>query len=263
MARGIDRRTMILGESNPSPDKLYQTVTSERLYEAVVRQIEALIAAERLSAGDVIPSERRLAELFGVSRSVVREAMRALERAGLIAIKPGRGAFVQNPSSETISRPLSFLMRMRRGTVQDCVEFRFHLEPQIAYLAAERRSDADVEALRLFLKQMNESAHQPRRFIEYDQAFHSTLAESTGNPIFLLVLDSTFNLIHETRVRTMHISGDFRRDRFEHSQIFERVRARDAEGAKAAMKAHLRSVVEQLELVESLEIGTGSDAGKL
>lgn len=237
--------------SDPTSEHLYRAVTVERLFDAVVKQIEALITAERLAAGDAIPSERRLSELLGVSRSVVREAMRALERSGLIEIKPGRGAFVANPTADSVVRPLSLLIRMRRGTVHDCLEFRRYLEPQIAHLAAQRRSDRDVEMMGAAVNGMDAWMHAPERFIEYDLAFHSALAQATGNPVFLLVLDSTIGLMQEIRAQTMHLSGAFDRDRSEHRSIFERVRHADPAGAEAAMIVHLDSIARQLSQVEA------------
>lgn len=236
---------------NQPSEQFYHAVTSERLSEAVVKQLESLIVAERLNAGDAIPSERRLSELFGVSRSVIREAMRTLERAGLVAIKPGRGAFVLQPSTETIFRPLSFLVRMRRGTVSDCLEFRRYLEPAIARLAAERHSDDDFAALRRALDGMDASIQYPEQFIEYDLGFHSALAGATGNPVFLLVLDSTIGLMQETRQKTMHISGAFAQDCREHHTIFERIVVNDPNGAEQAMIDHLASVARQLEIVDA------------
>jgi DNA-binding FadR family transcriptional regulator len=237
-------------DNHPSED-LYHAVTSERLSEGVVKQLEALIVAERLSAGDAIPSERRLSELFGVSRSVIREAMRTLERAGLVAIKPGRGAFVLQPSTETIFRPLSFLVRMRRGTISDCLEFRRYLEPAIARLAAERHSEIDIAALQRALDGMDANAQNPEAFIAYDLGFHSALAGASGNPVFLLVLDSTIGLMQETRQKTMYMSGAFERDRREHHTIFERILASDPNGAEHAMIDHLASVARQQEIVDA------------
>ncbi len=239
-------------ESKDIPSELlYHTVTSERLSEAVVKQLEALIVAERLNAGDAIPSERRLSELFGVSRSVIREAMRTLERAGLVAIKPGRGAFVLQPSADTIFRPLSFLVRMRRGTISDCLEFRRYLEPAIARLAAERHSETDQAALRQALDGMDANIREPEAFIEYDLGFHSALARATGNPVFLLVLDATMGLMQETRQKTMHIWGAFEQDCREHHTLFERIVAGDPDGAAQAMIDHLASVARQLAIVDA------------
>lgn len=229
---------------------MYQTITNERLYEAVVNQLEGLIISGQLSPGDAIPPERRLSELLGVSRSVVREAMRILERAGLIVIKPGRGAFVQDPSSQSISKSLLFLIQMRAGTVEDCLEFRRYLEPEIAYLAAERHTDEDIREMEFFLQEMEKDKNNPEHFIEHDQAFHSAVAESTRNPVFLLVLDTTIDLLHEMRQKTMYISTPFARDRKEHTDIFEQIKARDAAGARAAMIVHLQSVARQLEAVK-------------
>jgi len=238
-------------------DDMFSTVSTERLHEVVVRQIESLIISKQLSAGDAIPPERRLAELLGVSRSVIREAMRILERAGLLEIRPGKGAFVRNPSSLTVSRPLSFLVRMRQGTVEDCLEFRRYLEPEIAYLAATRGSAEHIASMRQSLLAMEEAKYVPERFIEHDQAFHSVLAESTGNPVFLLVLDSTIDLLHEMRQKTMHISTPFAQDRQEHAEIFACVSNHDAAGARAAMIGHLQSVEKQLQISDALSAAGG------
>ena len=242
---------------NLASDDMFSAVSTERLHEVVVRQIESLVISKQLSAGDAIPPERRLAELLGVSRSVIREAMRILERAGLLEIRPGKGAYVRNPSSLSISRPLSFLVRMRQGTVEDCLEFRRYLEPEIAYLAALRGSEEHIASMQESLEAMEEAKYVPERFIEHDQAFHSVLAESTGNPVFLLVLDSTIDLLREMRQKTMHISTPFTQDREEHIRIFECVSGGNAEGAREAMAAHLNSVEQQLKDTDEL-IATGS-----
>jgi len=233
-------------------EDIYHAVTSERLFEAVVKQVETLIIAERLSVGDAIPSERRLAELFGVSRSVVREAMRALERAGLVEIKPGRGAYVKGLSPESVSKPLSLLIQMRRGSIQDCLEFRRYLEPPMASLAAARRSRADIQAMYTAQQGMDEIMDRPEQFIEYDLAFHSALAGATGNPVFLLVLDPIIGLIQQMRQQTMHLSGAFASDQNDHHQILERVKEGDAAGAEVAMRLHLDSVTRQLEVAKGM-----------
>ncbi|MET0851079.1 MAG: GntR family transcriptional regulator, partial [Candidatus Rokuibacteriota bacterium] len=101
-----------------------EPVRSTRIYEEIVRQIRLLIADGHLKSGDRLPPERDLAERFRVSRTSVREAMRALESRGLIGIRPGEGAFVREVSVETLVEPLALVILAQRETIADLYEAR-------------------------------------------------------------------------------------------------------------------------------------------
>ncbi len=121
-----------------------EPVRSTRIYEEIVRQIRILIADGHLKSGDRLPPERDLAERFRVSRTSVREAMRALESRGLIGIRPGEGAFVREVSVEALVEPLALVILAQRETIADLYEARRLLEPPIAGLAARRASPEEV-----------------------------------------------------------------------------------------------------------------------
>jgi GntR family transcriptional repressor for pyruvate dehydrogenase complex len=116
---------------------MYFPIQSERLYEQIVGQIEQLIEAGDLKVGDRLPSERELAEQFAVSRTAVREAVKALRQKGLVEIRPGRGTFITNGTSNSVRSSLDMLIKMgvTKGS-GNLVEVREILEPEIAALAA-------------------------------------------------------------------------------------------------------------------------------
>ena len=118
---------------------MYLPIQSERLYEQIVNQIEQRIESGDLKVGDQLPSERELAEQFTVSRTAVREAVKALRQKGLLEIRPGRGTLITNGTSDTVRNSLGMLMKIgvTKG-LGDLVEVREILEPEIAALAATR-----------------------------------------------------------------------------------------------------------------------------
>src|SRR5512138_3549788 len=114
---------------------MYLPIQPERLYEQIVGQIERRILAGELKVGDQLPSEHELAQQFAVSRTAVREAVKALRQRGLVEIRPGRGTFITNATSGTIRSSLDMLMKFgnTKGS-GNLVEVREILEPEIAAL---------------------------------------------------------------------------------------------------------------------------------
>src|SRR5256886_11731425 len=109
-------------------------IKSTRIYEEIVRQIKGMIAEGRLKSGDQLPPERDLAEKFLVSRTSVREALRALESVGLIEIRPGEGTFVREISVEALIEPLPLVMASHRGAIAEPFEARRRVESAVAAL---------------------------------------------------------------------------------------------------------------------------------
>src|SRR3989441_7289244 len=128
-----------------------EPIKSTRIYEAIVRQVKAMISEGRLKSGDQLPPERDLAEKFLVSRTSVREALRALESLGLIEIRPGEGTFVREISIESHIQPLALVMASHREAIGELFEARRLLEPLIAGLAAARATRDDVSEMERIL----------------------------------------------------------------------------------------------------------------
>ena len=224
---------------------MYKTVQSSRLYEQIVRQIEESIQKGELSAGSQLPPERDLAKQFGVSRTAVREAIKALQEKGLVDAFPGRGTFVTTGTPNAMRRSLDRLVNSgeEEGRAY-LVEVRDILEPEIAALAAERADDEAVATMREAVKTMDSAAWDSDVYIEADLDFHLALAEAAGNPIVLSLIDSIVGLLREQRLRIFRVEGGPDRGQQHHRRILEAIQRRDPQAARAAMQSHLAQVRE-------------------
>lgn len=222
---------------------MYQTVRAERLYQQIVEQIERQILRGDLKVGDRLPPERELALQFGVSRTAIREAMKALHQKGLLQVEAGRGTFVTNGTAQVVRRSLDLAVKIGSAHgARNLVEVREILEPEIAALAAERARAEHVACLQSAVDAMDAALDDAESFIEADLNFHRALAEATRNPLVLTLTDSIVDLLREQRTRIFHVRGGPQRGQYHHKQILKSVARRDANGARAAMRAHLQQV---------------------
>jgi GntR family transcriptional repressor for pyruvate dehydrogenase complex len=209
-------------------------VTRKSLSDHLAEQI----VSGRLPAGSHLPSERQLAEQFGVSRAMVREALRSLVERHLVEVVPGRGAFVQHVRSSGVVQGFETLFRRRQVTPRDMVEARTALECAAAALAAERATAADFEALagaRVQLDRAGGILEQVRQ----DLAFHLAIVRAARNPVIETMYDAIVGLVVELMLRSLadpQVAGDALPY---HLAIYEAIRDRDPGRAREAMAAHL------------------------
>lgn len=231
---------------------MYKTVQTSRLYELIVQQIEESILKGALKEGDQLPAERELAQLFGVSRTAVREAVKTLREKGLLEAYPGRGTFITNGTSQAIRQSLDLMIKIGQpeGSMH-LAEVRAILEPEIAALAATRIEEQHLVMMRDAIEVMESALKDPDAYIEADLDFHLALAEAAANPLILSLLDSIVGLLREQRLRIFYVDGGPERGQFHHKRILEAVEKRDAENARTAMKAHLEQVREDSRSPES------------
>lgn len=226
---------------------MYKAIQASRLYEQIVQQIEESILNGELSEGSQLPAERDLARQFGVSRTAVREAIKALQEKGLVDAFPGRGTFVTDGTSGSMRRSLDRIIKSGEpdGWAY-LVEVREILEPEIAALAALRSDDQDLAAMREAVEVMDGAQRDSDAFIEADLDFHLALAEAAANPIVLSLIDSIVGLLREQRLLTFRVEGGPERGQKHHKRILEAIQRRDPQGARTAMQAHLSQVREDL-----------------
>jgi len=224
---------------------MYLPIQSERLYERIVNQIEQRIESGDLKVGDQLPSEHELAEQFAVSRTAIREAVKALRQKGLVEIRPGRGTFITNETSDTIRNSLGMMMKFgaTKGS-GNLVEVREILEPEIAALAATRITTEYITAMQDAVKIMDTALDNVEVYIEADLDFHLALAEATQNPFILILMDSIIDLLREQRKRISLAKGGLERGQFHHKRILEAVTSRDPQASRKAMHDHLQQVRE-------------------
>jgi GntR family transcriptional regulator, transcriptional repressor for pyruvate dehydrogenase complex len=226
---------------------MYQAIAASRLYEQIVEQIARSITEGQLRPGEQLPPERELAQRFGVSRTAVREAMKALAEKGFIQSQHGRGTFVTDRSSRARRQSLDRVMLMnigQPGSTAHLIEVRGILEPEIAARAADSADDRDLVALREAFEAMDRAGNDADAFIEADLDFHLALAEAAGNPIILALIDSIVVLLREHRLRMFSVHGGPERGQYHHRRILEAVEQHDEDGARRAMQAHLKQVSE-------------------
>jgi GntR family transcriptional regulator, transcriptional repressor for pyruvate dehydrogenase complex len=224
---------------------MYKIVRSSRLYEQIVQQVEESIHKGAMKAGDQLPPERELAQQFGVSRTAVREAVKALREKGLVEAYPGRGTFITDGTSYSMRQSLDRMLKAGQADGSGLlVEVREILEPEIAAMAATRADAEDLASMREQVGIMDQARKDPDAFIEADLDFHLALAEAAANPIILSLIDSIVGLLREQRMGIFQVEGGPERGQYHHKRILEAIVHKDPAGAREAMKAHLRQVRE-------------------
>jgi len=227
----------------------YEAIQSERLYEKIVEQIQRRIMDGELKVGDQLPAERELAEQFRVSRTAVREAVRALSEKGFTQVRPGRGTFIINDTSQAVRDSLRMMMKIGQAEgTQDLVEVREIFEPEIAALAAARANEEQIVAMQEAVAVMDASLADAESFIEADLDFHLAIAEASQNMLIPALIDSIVDLLREHRMRIFRTGDGARRGQYHHKRILKAIKRRDPSVARETMRAHLRQVREDTEI---------------
>jgi GntR family transcriptional repressor for pyruvate dehydrogenase complex len=221
---------------------LFEQVAREpRLSDKVAEMMLETILSKRLDVGDRLPSERELGEQFGVSRTVVREAVRELVAKGVIEVRSGSGLRVAAVDASAVSESMSLFLRGGALDFEKVHEVRRVLEVHIAGLAAERARPEDVAALRAVHERMEAESGDVEAAARDDLEFHRVIARATHNELYLVLLDSIGGSQVDIRRENLG-SGSAPATLEQHAQVFDRIAAQDPEGAREAMAAHLDGV---------------------
>jgi GntR family transcriptional repressor for pyruvate dehydrogenase complex len=226
---------------------MYQLIAPSRLYQQIVEQIDRMIRDGQLKPGDQLPPERELAQRFGVSRTAVREAVKALAEKGLVESQHGRGTFVLDGTQRAIRDSLGRIVTqagLQPDGASHLIAVREMLEPEIAARAASRADDKDIAGMREAYEAMEHAGGNAEAYIEADLDFHLSLAEAADNPLVLALIDSIVALLREHRLRIFAVNGGPERGQYHHRRILEAIERHDPEAARSAMKAHLQQVTE-------------------
>jgi DNA-binding FadR family transcriptional regulator len=169
---------------------LNRRVDRRRLYQQIADDIEQQILNGDLEANTRLPGEHELAEQYGVSRNVVREALKRLKEHGLVVIRTGSGTYVSMPTTKPISQALGRLLlhNLDDYSVSQFYEVRRMLEPECAKLAAERGTSEDIDKLMLCLRLMEENQSDSIAWSNADLDFHIAIAETAHNPLVLSIM---------------------------------------------------------------------------
>lgn len=226
-------------------------MSSPRAYDIVADELHVLIAGGHVGAGERLPSERRLAARFAVSRPTIRVALSLLEARGLVVTRPGSGTFVaaRKPSGDTGADVGVRETTTRQDDPVQVMEARLTLEVALARLAARRAAvnRTELEEIRILVETLERVAAPGDPPIDIDCDFHSAIARLTGNEYLSRVMESVLRAMRSEPLQTLlheaWTPDHTRRTAAEHRSIYEALRIGDAELAAFAMERHLRSLV--------------------
>ena len=210
--------------------------------EAVFNAIRGGIESGKLSIGDKLSSEAALAQEYGVSRSVIREALRSCTALGLTVTRTGRGTFV-------VADHVTNDLVLGQFSARDLNEARPHIEVPAAGLAAERRTAEDLEILRAMVASMAAET-DPEAWVVLDSGFHAAIARASGNKVFeSVVADIRDALTHQSETLNLVTEDRQHASDAEHQRILDAIETGSAAEASAAMSDHLRAVGEALDSI--------------
>ncbi|HBO45622.1 MAG TPA: hypothetical protein DD670_17185 [Planctomycetaceae bacterium] len=241
-------KSMAITEGLPvatGPGRAMQPLKRVGLVREVVDRLREQILAGVYESGAAIPPEGRLGESLGVSRTVVREAMRILGAQGLVEVSQGKRPRVRPADPQTVVETFGTYLQRGDHTLLDLIEVRLPLETAMVALAAERATAAQLAEMEKSIDEMAGATSLPKR-VEADARFHELLAESTGNPLFSLLLTTVSGAMRRSRNQTISKTGADRALKG-HSAILAAVRAKDSDAARRAMLEHLRMAEEDLQ----------------
>lgn len=239
-------------EKTVSTLQIQRVGKGDSLATTVAKQLEAEITSGRIKVGDKLPTESALCDLFGVSRTVIREAITQLKSLGLVETRRGVGTTVMRAmSSETV-----FAYNVDPTAIKDILhilEIRMSVESDACALAAKRRTEADLEKMEQHCKAFEEALVRGELARKEDYGFHLAICQATHNPFFKQFYEQ-FNKNIIPRANLVNSNVDqvaseeyLSKVKTEHEAILACIRAQDADGAREAMFRHLNRAYQRYE----------------
>jgi DNA-binding FadR family transcriptional regulator len=216
------------------------------MVDVVVDTLTQAIVSGEMSEGDTLPVEGELCEQLGVSRSVLREAVSVLSYRGLLEVKQGRGTIVRTPRESVPQDAIAMFVEANKVSLEHIMEFRCPIEIEVARLAAIRRGDEHLEAMRDSLAVLASRPTSLDICIDSDTAFHQALVTATGNPVFAITIQPITELLRKSRSLTIkHFGIDVVIE--QHTAILEAVKRQDHEAAAELMSCHMGHTLRNLQ----------------
>jgi len=220
-----------------------EPIARRKLGREVLERLLGRIRNGDWPPGAELPSERELMSAYGVGRPAIREALQSLERMGLVAIAHGARARVLAPTADSILRQVDEAARLvletSPGTLEHLKQARLMFEVSMVRIAAESATQADVERLQRALQAHRAASRELPAFLTKDMEFHRTIAEMTGNPIFVAISQSMFEWLARFHAELVRAPGAEKLTLAEHARILQAIAKRDPDAAARAMTVHL------------------------
>jgi GntR family transcriptional repressor for pyruvate dehydrogenase complex len=228
------------------PDnQLFSPVEDRRVFKEILVQLDQAIVDGRIGAGDRLPSERELAQQFGVARTSVREALRVLEALGVVQVRPGadHGATLVEGPGNAFRDLLQFQLALRHISIASLVEFRYVIESWAAGAAATRASKEALGEVSTILAAMKAPTLGPAEFQVLDASFHLEIARLSANELLMLILEGARNAIERVMLDALTAVEDWesvrRRLVREHGAILSAITGGESARASSLMRRHI------------------------
>jgi GntR family transcriptional repressor for pyruvate dehydrogenase complex len=254
-----------LASEAPDGKPLVSRIKKIDLTEEVIKRMKELLERGDLRAGSKLPPERELAEMLGISRPSLRQALKALSVMGIIKGRPGYGTYVTDRFSEILSEPLHFLMLFKENLpFTELFEARAIIETKLASLAASRVTEDDLKLMEQSLKGMKDNLNSPKGFLDHEIRFHKAIIDAAGNSLLSMVMDILYKLLNQYRERAILVLGNGLDAMYErHARIFEEIARNDPDAAEKAADDHFvfsESVMQEKGLVLRVHAGSHSES---
>jgi DNA-binding FadR family transcriptional regulator len=220
-----------------------EPIQRRKLYQEIVDRLMQRIESGEIAAGEQLPSERELMEVYGVGRVAVREALQELARSGIVEISHGERARVVVPTAhlliEQIAGGARHMLRMQPEMLTHLKEARLFLETGMVRFAAERATPEDVLRLQQRIEEHRASMVNLDQFMKLDMLFHREIARISGNPIFPAIVEALFGWASAYYQSIVRAPGAEALTLAEHQRIVDAIAANDPQRAVQAMEEHL------------------------
>lgn len=218
----------------------FEAIPRNKVYHTVAKQLERHIT-DHLKPGDRLPSERNLAEMLGVSRGSVRDAIRTLEAMGRLQPRQGVGTVVCPPESASTDR-LTDALREKRKLVAELIDVRRMIEPHLVARAALRASQDELKEMEQILDRQEAKVQRGELAVEEDSQFHYGIALACNNSAVLRVVDVLMELLRDARRDSFRGKGRQEKSLAGHRRILSALKRHDAAAAERAMNHHLQEI---------------------
>lgn len=211
---------------------------TRKLPEQVADKLREMIIQESLKTGAKLPAEAELMERFGVSRSTVREAVKILQTEHIVDIRQGQGTFLCAMPG-LASDPLGLRFADQEELIAQLLETRLLIEPNVAALAAVRRQEKQLAAMKTLLDKMDNAYLHGEDYTPFDFEFHSMIAQCTGNDVMMRLLPTIHESIQAGYHHTRRVEGSYQRASQCHLEMYRGILEHDSERARRAAQRHM------------------------
>lgn len=221
----------------------FKKIKRSTVADTIVEQIKQMILEEKLLPGERLPSERELADMLGVSRPPVREALKALATLKIVDIRVGEGTFLNNGKDKLMLDFFQLKNLQMKFAVSELIEARLFLEMEIVDLAAQRRDEQDLERIEESFNNTLSYEDNPEAFLNADFEFHLAIAEAAKNAYLSEMLDTTRDLLLEYNKTVIARPNQMVKATDSHRNIFMAIKEKNAKKAKQEMKGHIEMLM--------------------